>query len=336
MAKRKKKRTVVFENAVNILAFSSAVGPKEAEGPLQNYFDLKFQDEFLGEDSFEKAESRLQQLSVETTLKKANVNKSEVDMIFAGDLLNQCIGSAYGLRELEIPFVGLYGACSTMALSLIMASTMVESKAAEKAIAVTSSHFCSSERQFRFPLEYGGQRPPTAQWTVTGAGSVLVGSSEGKIKVKGYTVGKIVDLNVTDMNNMGAAMAPAAADTISAFLQDTATDPADYDLVLTGDLGHVGSDLLHKLLKEDNIILPNYNDCGMMIFDRERQDVHAGGSGCGCSASVLCSYVLQKMQEGGLKNVLFCATGALMSPTSSMQGESIPSIAHLVHLSSET
>ena len=208
MAKRKKKRTVVFENAVNILAFSSAVGPKEAEGPLQNYFDLKFQDEFLGEDSFEKAESRLQQLSVETTLKKANVNKSEVDMIFAGDLLNQCIGSAYGLRELEIPFVGLYGACSTMALSLIMASTMVESKAAEKAIAVTSSHFCSSERQFRFPLEYGGQRPPTAQWTVTGAGSVLVGSSEDKIKVKGYTVGKIVDLNVTDMNNMGAAMAP--------------------------------------------------------------------------------------------------------------------------------
>ena len=208
MAKRQGKRTTVLENGVYIGSYSATVGPKEAEGPLSKYFDKTFQDEFLGQSTFEKAESQLQKISVSTTLKKADLSPTDVDMIFAGDLLNQCIGSAYGLRELGIPFIGLYGACSTMALSTIMASTAVESGAAEKAIAVTSSHFCSSERQFRFPLEYGGQRPPTAQWTVTGSGSVLLSRSLKGIKVNAYTVGKIIDLDITDMNNMGAAMAP--------------------------------------------------------------------------------------------------------------------------------
>ena len=208
MAKRLGKRTTVLENDVYIASFSSAVGPKESEGPLAKYFDKTFQDELLGQNSFEKAESQLQKISVSTTLKKAGLSPTDIDMIFAGDLLNQCIGSAYGLRELEIPFLGLYGACSTMALSLILAATAVESGAAEKAVAVTSSHFCSSERQFRFPLEYGGQRPPTAQWTVTGSGSALLSRTLKGVKVKSYTVGRIVDLDVTDMNNMGAAMAP--------------------------------------------------------------------------------------------------------------------------------
>lgn len=335
MSKRQGKRTTVLENDVYIGTFAAAVGPKESDGPLSRYFDKSFSDEMLGQSSFEKAESKLQQIAVQTALQKADVSQTDIDMIFAGDLLNQCIGSAYGLRELQIPFVGLYGACSTMALSLIMASMAVESGSADKAIAVTSSHFCSSERQFRFPLEYGGQRPPTAQWTVTGSGAVMLSRSLKGVKVKSFTVGKIVDLDVTDMNNMGAAMAPAAADTISAFLADTGTKPEEYDLILTGDLGFTGSDLMLQLLKKQNIILPNHNDCGMMIFDRKRQDVHCGGSGCGCSASVLCSYVLQKMTAGELKNVLFCATGALMSPTACMQGESIPSIAHLLHLSAE-
>ena len=339
MAERIGKRTVSLKNGVALRSFAAAVGPKEAEGPLATWFDVRSEDEFLGEDSFEKAESRLQQLAVTTALKKAGLESADIDLIFAGDLLNQCIGSAYGLRDFEIPFVGLYGACSTMALSLIMASMSVESGVADRAVAVTSSHFCSSERQFRFPLEYGGQRPPTAQWTVTGSGAAVVercdDRSDPKISVKAFTVGKIVDLKVTDMNNMGAAMAPAAADTVAAFLTDTGTRPQDYDLIVTGDLGMVGSKLLLKLLSEQGIDLKNHNDCGLMIFDCERQDVHAGGSGCGCSASVLCSYILQKMTLGELKSVLFCATGALMSPTSSMQGESIPAIAHLVHLSSE-
>ena len=208
MAKRQGKRTTVLENGVYIGSYSAAVGPKEADGPLAKYFDKTFQDEFLGQSSFEKAESQLQKISVGTTLNKADLSPTDIDMIFAGDLLNQCIGSAYGLRELKIPFIGLYGACSTMALSIIMACTAVESGAADKTIAVTSSHFCSSERQFRFPLEYGGQRPPTAQWTVTGSGSALLSRSLKGIKVNAYTVGKIIDLNVTDMNNMGAAMAP--------------------------------------------------------------------------------------------------------------------------------
>ena len=376
MAKRIGKRTVELENPVLVKGFASAVGPKESEGPLAQYFDVKSDDEFLGEESFEKAESKLQQLSVMTALKKCGLEEQDIDLIFAGDLLNQCIGSAYGLRDFGIPFVGLYGACSTMALSLLLASMSIESGVAERAVAVTSSHFCSSERQFRFPLEYGGQRPPTAQWTVTGSGAIVLENGKrssvsdipnafhtaiaqkiptsgdatvctdtdtptytvqptARIRVKALTIGKIIDLKVTDMNNMGAAMAPAAADTIASFLSDTRLEAEAFDLIVTGDLGVVGSKLLLKLLAQEGIALTNHNDCGKMVFDLENQDVHAGGSGCGCSASVLCSYILGKMSQGEMKNVLFCATGALMSPTASMQGESIPSIAHLLWLCKE-
>ncbi|MBE6799165.1 MAG: stage V sporulation protein AD [Ruminococcaceae bacterium] len=335
MAKRQGETAIILENDVRIVSFAAVVGPKEAEGPLSRYFDKKESDEMLGEKSFEKAESKFQQKAVDEAFKKGGFKRQDMDVIFAGDLLNQCIGSSYGLRDFDIPFVGLYGACSTMVLSLVSAALSIEGGWAKRAVAVTSSHFCSSERQFRFPLEYGGQRPPTAQWTVTGAGAAVVQEKVGKIKVKAAAIGKIVDFGITDMGNMGAAMAPAAWDTISAFLKSTNTQPSDYDLILTGDLGFTGSELLVQIAKKDNVDLSNHNDCGMMIFDREGQDVHSGGSGCGCCGSVLCSYVLQQMEQGNLKNILVCATGALMSTTSTQQGESIPSIAHLVHLSVE-
>ena len=335
MAKRQGKSTILLDKDVSIMTYASAVGPKESQGPLKQYFDRRFDDEMLGEDSFEKAESRLQQVAVKEAFKKADLKGEDIDVIFAGDLLNQCIGSAYGLRDLGVSFVGLYGACSTMALSLINASLSVDGGWAKRAAAVTSSHFCSSERQFRFPLEYGGQRAPTAQWTVTGSGAVVVEEGGNGVKIKAVSIGKIVDYGITDMGNMGAAMAPAAWDTISGFLKDTETTPQDYDMILTGDLGFVGSDLLKTIAKEDGVDLSNHNDCGMIIFDRDVQDVHSGGSGCGCAGSVLCSYILQKMEQGELKNVLFCATGALMSTTSNQQGETIPSIAHLLHLSTE-
>ena len=221
-----------------------------------------------------------------------------------------------------------------MALSLALASSLIDSGALDTAIACTSSHFCSAERQYRTPLEYGGQRPPSAQWTVTGAGaSVLTTATPDFPRVNAVIFGKIRDLGITDANNMGAAMAPAAAETISAFLNETYTKPSDFDLILTGDLGEVGSDLLKKLLEKENIYLgENYNDCGLMMYHKEEQDVHAGGSGCGCSASILCSYILNKIKNHELKNILFVATGALMSPTSAQQGESIPGVAHLINI----
>ena len=335
MAKRQGKTAIVLESDVRVASFAAVVGPKESEGPLSQYFDVKNSDEMLGEESFEKAESKLQQKAVDEAFKKGGFKRQDIDVIFAGDLLNQCIGSSYGLRDFDIPFVGLYGACSTMVLSLISAALSIEGGWAYSAAAVTSSHFCSSERQFRFPLEYGGQRPPTAQWTVTGSGAAVLQKGNGKIKVKAASIGKIVDFGITDMGNMGAAMAPAAWDTISSFLESTNTVPTDYDLILTGDLGFAGSELLVQIAKKDGVVLLNHNDCGMMIFDKERQDVHSGGSGCGCCGSVLCSYIMQQMEQGALKNVLVCATGALMSTTSTQQGETIPSIAHLIHLSTE-
>ena len=335
MAKRQGKTAIVLESDVRVASFAAVVGPKESEGPLSQYFDVKNSDEMLGEESFEKAESKLQQKAVDEAFKKGGFKRQDIDVIFAGDLLNQCIGSSYGLRDFDIPFVGLYGACSTMVLSLISAALSIEGGWAYSAAAVTSSHFCSSERQFRFPLEYGGQRPPTAQWTVTGSGAAVLQKGNGKIKVKAASIGKIVDFGITDMGNMGAAMAPAAWDTISAFLESTNTAVSDYDLILTGDLGFAGSELLVQIAKKDGVVLLNHNDCGMMIFDKERQDVHSGGSGCGCCGSVLCSYIMQQMEQGALKNVLVCATGALMSTTSTQQGETIPSIAHLIHLSTE-
>ncbi len=332
VAKRIGDSVIKFTNPVYISSFASVVGKLEGEGPLGKGFDMVFEDELVGQDSFEQAESRLQQLSAQKAIEKGGKTAQDISAVFAGDLLNQCVGSSYGLRDMNIPFAGLYGACSTMALSLCVAAMFVDSGAGDNALAVTSSHFCSAERQFRFPLEYGGQRPQSAQWTVTGSGSAVVSNTKSNIKIEQIVLGRIVDLGVTDMNNMGAAMAPAAADTIKRFFDDTNTSPSDYDAVFTGDLGSVGSKLLSRLLYKEGVDLNNHNDCGLMIYDLKAQDVHAGGSGCGCSASVLCSNILNRVNEGELKNILFCATGALMSPTTSMQGETIPSIAHLVNI----
>lgn len=320
----------------SLRSFAAVVGKKEGEGPLGPCFDQVFEDTTLGMETWEKAESQLQKEAVSLALKKAELLNSQIDVLFAGDLLNQCIGSSFGLRELNIPFVGLYGACSTMAESLALASLFADNRLADHAMAVTSSHFASAERQFRFPLEYGGVRTPTAQWTVTGSGAVVVSADGEGPYVRGVTLGRIQDMGINDINNMGAAMAPAAASTIKQYLMDTGTRPQDYDGIYTGDLGMVGSELLLQLLSREDVNLEGvHQDCGLLIFDRERQDVHAGGSGCGCSGSVLCGHILPRLREGSLKNVLFIATGALMSPTSMQQGETIPSIAHLVHLSRE-
>lgn len=336
MAKRIGKYTIKTEKKPFIQGFASVCGKKEAEGPIGKYFDKTFNDTSLGESSWEKAESRLQSEAVNEALSKSGLSSSDMDYIFAGDLLNQCISSTFGLRELGIPFLGQYGACSTMAQTLALSSILVDSGAALNCIAVTSSHFCSAERQFRFPLEYGGQRSPTAQWTVTGSGSVIVGKKAKKTYIDMVTIGRIIDLGIKDPSNMGAAMAPAAAQTLGDFFRDTNSDPKDYDLILTGDLGEVGKNLLEDLMKKDGIPLSkNYNDCGLIIYHKDEQDVHAGGSGCGCSASVLCSVILNSMKDAKINNVLFMATGALMSLTSSQQGESIPGVAHLVNLRNE-
>ena len=337
MAKRIGRYTLQMENMPSVQGYASICGKKESQGPLGKHFDYTFDDTTIGESSWEKAESKLQTEAVNRALDKAVVTPSEIDYIFAGDLLNQCISSTFGLRNLDIPFLGQYGACSTMAQTLALASIMVDTGVAERCIAVTSSHFCSAERQFRFPLEYGGQRTPTAQWTVTGSGAIVVGNTGESPCISEITIGKIVDMGIKDAANMGAAMAPAAATTLTDFFNDTKTSPDNYDLVLTGDLGTIGSKLLIELLQKDGIDIKNkHNDCGVMIYNIKEQDVHAGGSGCGCSASVLCSVILNQLKNGELSNVLFVATGALMSPTSSQQGESIPGIAHLIHLKSCT
>lgn len=335
MAKRIGKYTIQMENMPSIEGYASVCGKKEAEGPLGKFFDQTFDDTTLGESSWEKAESKLQSKAVNLAIEKSNINSKDINFIFAGDLLNQCISSTFGLRNLNIPFLGQYGACSTMAQTLALASIMVDTGVANNCIAVTSSHFCSAERQFRFPLEYGGQRTPTAQWTVTGSGAIVVGSHGQNPKISSVTIGRITDLGIKDANNMGAAMAPAAAATLEDFFCDTATKPDDYDLILTGDLGEVGSKLMKELLERDGIhIKNNHKDCGLLIYDQKAQDVHAGGSGCGCSATVLCSIILNKLKNNELKNILFMATGALMSPTSTQQGESIPSVAHLINIKS--
>ncbi len=334
MPKRIGKYTIELESCISIHSSAGIAGKKESHGPLGEYFDMTYKDDKLGQDSWEKAESTLQKSAVEIALRKAKLESKDIDLILAGDLLNQCISSTFGLRALNIPFLGQYGACSTMAQTLSLASILVDSGAAERCAAVTSSHFCSAERQFRFPIEYGGQRPPTAQWTVTGAGAAIVDKSGTENSIRAVTIGKITDLGVKDANNMGAAMAPAAAETIKSFFDDTKLKPDNFDLILTGDLGMVGSALLNELLENEGIkISKQHKDCGLMIYDLKAQDVHAGGSGCGCSGSVFCSYIMQRMSRGELNNILFVATGALMSPTSSQQGESIPGIAHLLHIS---
>lgn len=332
--KRLGRQTVRLGGAVSIAGYASIAGKKEGEGPLAHYFDVLMENAEWGEKTWEKTESKMQKTAVAHAVEKARVNLEDIDCIFAGDLLNQCISSSFGLRELEIPFLGVYGACSTMAETLGMAATAIDGGFAQYTAAVTSSHFCTAERQYRNPLEYGGQRTPTAQWTVTGAGAVILSDRDSAPYITHFTTGKIVDLGITDANNMGAAMAPAASDTLTAHFRETGTCPQDYDLILTGDLGEVGSSILLDMMNEEGFdISQNHKDCGCMIFDAEKQDSHAGGSGCGCSAATLCGYVMNRMAAGELNRVLFAATGALLSPTSTLQGESIPSIAHAVVIS---
>ncbi len=338
MPKRIGKNTIELTDKPSIIGYGSAVGKKEYEGPLGNCFDKVFHDEFCGEKSFEKAETHLQKVAISEAIRKSPITKTDIGIAFAGDLLNQCIGSSFGMRDLKFNFAGLYGACSTMAMSMALGSVFVESGAVNNAICTTSSHFCSAERQYRMPLEYGGQRSQAAQWTVTGAGAAVIGKHrDNHPYIDKIIFGAVRDLGITDPNNMGAAMAPAAAQTINSFLRDTGTKPTDYDMILTGDLGYTGSELLIELLKDeqDIDISAVHYDCGILIFDRETQDTHSGGSGCGCSASVVCSYILDKLMHRHLKKVLFVGTGALLSPTSTMQKESIPGIAHGVLICSE-
>ncbi len=326
------ERTLSFPKKPSINGFYSIVGEKEAQGPLKDWFDLTIGEGHFGEDSWEQAESKLIETAARGAAEQAGVLLNDVNCFFGGDLLNQCISANYALRSLQIPFLGLYGACSTMAESLIAGSVWIDGEFGDCVICSTSSHFCSAERQFRFPLEYGGQRPPTAQWTVTGSGACVLSKDGHGPYITHATVGKVIDAGITDLNNMGAAMAPAACHTLCAFFDDTKTSPKDYDKIFTGDLGSIGKQLLIDLLSKNNITLHNLEDCGDLIFDSKTQDTHAGGSGCGCSASVLNSYILKQMKQKQLKKILFMATGALMSPTSSLQGESIPAIAHLVQI----
>ncbi len=338
LATRVGKYTLLLPSRPSIIGHAAVVGKAEGEGPLAHEFDYCYSDDTIdGCPSWEKAESALQYEAITRAIAKAGLSPKDINLIMAGDLLDQCIGTSFGIRELQIPFLGLYGACSTMALSMAVASVLVDSGALNYAVASTSSHFASAERQFRLPLEYGGQRPPSAQRTATASGaSVISENKENTPCIEAVTFGKIMDLGIKDANNMGAAMAPAAASTIGDFLNDTRTSPTDYDLILTGDLGKVGAELLIDLLKKDYgyDISSVHGDCGLMLYDIEAQDVHAGGSGCGCSGSVVNSYIMRQLKEKTLKRVLFVGTGALLSPTSTMQGESIPSIAHGVLLTS--
>jgi len=314
-----------------ITAWASVAGKKESEGPLAHLFDVTSQDTFFGQKTWELAEKQLQKLALDTLLKKAGIDRHQIGLAFSGDLLNQCIGSSFSMRNTGIPHLGLYGACSTMAESLLLAAMTVSGGFSDKVVAMTSSHFASSERQYRFPLGYGGQRTPTAQWTVTGAGAALVCSAGTGPRIESCTVGTITDLGVKDANNMGAAMAPAAYATIRTHFSDLHTGPEDYDLIVTGDLGQLGKELLLELARKDGIFLGGkLADCGTLIFDQTKQDVHAGGSGCGCSAVTLCSHLLDQLNSGKLKKILFCGTGALLSPTSTQQGLPIPGVCHAV------
>lgn len=320
----------------SVIAYAAVVGKAENEGPYGGEFDEVVEDNKAGSDTWEQAESLFQQRAVGHVLRKSGLEPDRIDLMIAGDLLNQCVGSSYGLKDYFIPYLGIYGACSTFAEGLLLSAALVNAGYIDTAIASTSSHFSTAERQFRFPLNYGGVRTPTAQWTATAAGAALVGFSGKPPFIRAATVGKIEDMGITDLNNMGAAMAGAAYDTLTRHMKHRGTHPQDYDVIITGDLGQVGSDLLYDLFQRDGVSLrKHHKDCGLMIYDRAAQDVHAGGSGCGCSASMMCGHFFKRIQAGELKRVLYCATGALMSPTVVQQGGSIPGIAHCVEISSE-
>jgi len=325
-------QTIKMKNNVYLLSSYSMVGPLEGKGPLKEYFDYVIQDDTLKEKTFEKSERKLLYNLIIGAIEKCGMNTKDIDFFFGGDLLNQIVSSSYTARELEIPFIGLYSACATMAEALALASIFIDNNMAKNVIAGTCTHFSSAERQYRFPLELGNQRPPTAQWTITGGGASVVSKTPSRIKISAVTFGKVVDFGISDVNNMGAAMAPSACDTIKTHLENMKRSVDDYDFIATGDLGKLGSEILIDLMEREGVILKqNYSDCGCMIYDKTER-VFMGGSGAGCSASVLNSYVVKKLKNGEFKRVLLVSTGALMSTTSSQQGDTIPGIAHAVEL----
>ena len=331
--RRRGKQSFSFEIPPTILNWASVVGKKESQGPLANTFDIKYTDSYFGQKTWEQAEKKMQQLAIQKLSEKAEIPATDFGAVFSGDLLNQCIGSSFPLRNTGIPHIGLYGACSTMAESLMLASMAVGGGFSDLVVAMTSSHFASSERQYRFPLGYGGQRPPTSQWTVTGSGAALVGSTGNGPKITACTIGTVTDLGIKDANNMGPAMAPAALSTIRAHFHDLNVTADDFDLIVTGDLGQLGKDVLLTMAQREGLGLGGkLIDCGTLIFDMIQQDVHSGGSGCGCSAVVLCGYLLNKLNCGKLRRILFCGTGALLSPVSTQQGLPIPGVCHAVSI----
>lgn len=356
------KQSLKFENAPYILWHQCVAGAKEGEGPLGNKIDFVDEDPLFGADNWEEAESMMQKKMVERLLRKANLKSEEIRYLFAGDLLGQLIGTTFGIMDFEIPLFGLYGACSTMGESMALAAMTVNAGYANRVMALASSHFASAEKQFRYPLEYGNQRPLSATWTVTGCGGVILGSDTSdapmrggnltggnmmgsntmhgeqktRARITGITTGKIVDYGVKDSMNMGACMAPAAADLLEANFKDFGVDAGYYDRIFTGDLGLVGRTILLDLMKERGYdIEPQYQDCGIVIYDGERQDTHSGGSGCGCSAVVLCSHILPQIEMGYWKRVLFVPTGALLSTISFNEGQTVPGIAHGIVIEGE-
>ena len=330
-SKRLGRQTVRLAQPPSVVSYANIGGKFEGNGPLSEHFDQLCPDSFFGKDTWEQAESAMQQRVLERALEKGGLMPKDLDYVLAGDLLNQCIGTAFGLRGFDIPFFGLYGACSTMGESLALGSLLISGGHARMTACMTSSHFCTAERQYRMPVPYGSQRTPTAQWTATGSGCCLLACEGEGPYITHVTTGKIVDKGVTDANNMGAAMAPAAYDTLCALFRDTRTKPEDYDLIVTGALGRLGHQIVSDFFARDGLPLgERYTDCGLLLYDIESQDMHCGGSGCGCSASVLCGYLLRGLREGKWNRIIFAPTGALLSPTTTFQGESIPGICHAV------
>ena len=333
MSRRIGAQTVALTRPVTVAAGAAVVGKKEGEGPLRERFDEVGQDPYFGQKSWEKAESVMLRRCFDRLCEKSKTPPERLDYLLAGDLQSQCTASAFSVRDSAVPFLGLYGACSTMGEAMSVGALLLDGGAAETVCAMTSSHFCSAEREFRLPLEYGGQRTPTAQWTATAAGAVLLRAGGGGVRITHVTTGRIVDAGVTDAGNMGAAMAPAAWESLKAHFAETGRSPDYYDAVITGDLGHFGHGILADLAGAEGIRFPKvFTDCGMLLFNAEHQDVHAGGSGCGCCAAVFAGHILRCMQEGMWRTVLFAPTGALMSLVTSQQGESIPGICHALAL----
>ena len=314
---------------VSVAAGAAVVGRREGQGPLRERFDEISADDYFGQKSWEKAESVMLERCFSRLCRKSQTPPAQLHYLLAGDLQSQCTGSVFAARESSVPFLGLYGACSTMGEAMSLGAMLIDGGAADAVCAMTSSHYCSAEREFRLPLEYGGQRTPSAQWTATAAGAVLLRAGDCGVRITHITTGKITDAGITDASNMGAAMAPAAWSTLKAHCTDTGRTLADYDAVITGDLGAFGHELLAELARMEGVVFPKvFTDCGMLLYDAEQQDVHAGGSGCGCSAAVFAGHILKCLREGMWKRILFAPTGALMSVVTSQQGESIPGICH--------